>query len=146
LLTDYAQSATAEEDDGRRPSVGGISEGMDQSLRISTRTFDRLARFVTAELGIKMPESKVSMIQSRLARRIRELDLGSIDDYCEYLFAAATAESQRVYFIDAVTTNKTDFFREPQHFKYLTGTALPQLVSAGALGLERRLSVWSAGC
>ncbi|MBE0617407.1 MAG: methyltransferase domain-containing protein, partial [Proteobacteria bacterium] len=42
-------------------------------------------------------------------------------------------------------TNKTDFFREPQHFEYLVRAALPELVRTGA-GLRRPVAVWSAGC
>jgi chemotaxis protein methyltransferase CheR len=124
----------------------GSFESIEQGLRISPRSYGRLARFVTTELGIKMPESKVSMIQSRLLRRVRELGLESLDEYCERLFSAAEAETERIHFINAVTTNKTDFFREPQHFKYLIGTALPRLETSDAVARDRRISVWSAGC
>jgi chemotaxis protein methyltransferase CheR len=117
-------------------------EVADQTLRISSRNFGHLAEFITRELGIKMPESKVSMIQSRLLRRVRALHLESIDEYCEHLFSSGATE-ERVHFINAVTTNKTDFFREPQHFQYLTQIALPQLERSGG---DRRISVWSAAC
>lgn len=124
-------------------------EYTEERLRISPRSFARLAQFVTAKLGIKMPESKVPMIQSRLIRRLRELGLESIEEYCERLFSPEGAEAERVHFINAVTTNKTDFFREPEHFKYLTGTALPKLTSGDGMrgGIhERRIVVWSAAC
>jgi len=49
-----------------------------------------------------------------------------------------------VHFLDVVTTNKTDFFREPDHFEYLVQKALPELISR--VGSERRILVWSAGC
>jgi chemotaxis protein methyltransferase CheR len=118
-------------------------ERIDPSLHISPRSFGRLAEFVNGELGIKMPESKIPMIQSRLLRRVRALRLPSIDDYCEYLFSPSGGEAERVHFINAVTTNKTDFFREPQHFKYLTETALGRLDQSASV---RRISVWSAAC
>jgi len=111
----------------------------EPKVRISSRSFARMAQFVTTELGIKMPESKVSMIQSRLLHRVRHLGLESLDDYCEHLFSPEGAESEHVHFINAVTTNKTDFFREPAHFSYLTETVLPQF-------RDRRISVWSAAC
>ena len=69
-----------------------------------------------------------AMLQSRLMRRLRKLHLGSLDEYQEYLFNSPEAKEELVHFIDAVTTNKTDFFREPQHFGYLVGTALPDHV------------------
>ena len=49
-----------------------------------------------------------------------------------------------VHLIDVVTTNKTDFFREPKHFTYLVENALPELTSLNQGG--RPLLVWSAGC
>lgn len=122
------------------------SEFIDETLRISPQSFDRIAEFVTRELGIKMPDSKVSMIQSRLRRRVRDLGLQSIDEYCQLLFSSAVTETERVHFIDAVTTNKTDFFREPQHFSYLVQTALPQLQSSRRFAVSGRISVWSAAC
>lgn len=121
-------------------------EYTDPRLRISSRSFDQLAEFVTSRLGIKMPESKVSMIQSRLMRRITELGLQDIEEYCEHLFSSPEAETERVHFINAITTNKTDFFREPQHFKYLTGIALPNLTDFAVASRNRKVLVWSAGC
>jgi chemotaxis protein methyltransferase CheR len=48
--------------------------------------------------------------------------------------------------IDAITTNKTDFFREPAHFNYLVQKILPELISEYRAGFGHTLSVWSAGC
>ncbi len=123
-----------------------ISNDIDQTLQISHRSFDQLAEFITREFGIKMPESKISMIQSRLLRRVRDLRLPSIDKYCEHLFSSSEGAAERVHFINAVTTNKTDFFREPQHFKYLTETALPKLARSGYGALNGRVALWSAAC
>lgn len=109
---------------------------------LSPQSFARFARFITGELGIKMPESKLMMVQSRQLRRVRDLRLNSVEQYCEYFFTSSNAE-EREHFINAITTNKTDFFREPEHFDYLTRVALPSL-TAGRPG--ERTKVWSAGC
>ena len=114
------------------------------STALSQKSFARFASFITSELGIKMPDSKMTMVQSRLLRRARELRLGSIDEYGEYFFDASH-EEEREYFINAITTNKTDFFREPEHFDYLVRTALPNL-RAGVDPRMSRLNVWSAAC
>jgi chemotaxis protein methyltransferase CheR len=116
------------------------------SPSLSHKSFERFARFITAEIGIKMPEAKLTLLQSRLMRRARELQLGSLDEYGEYFFAKK--EEEREYFINAITTNKTDFFREPEHFDYLVRTALPSL-RCGHRGKQTpvsRLNTWSAGC
>ena len=114
--------------------------------QISRRNFEQLAQFITSELGIKIGESKTSLVQNRLARRVRDLGLSSIDDYCEKLFTTNLLDSERVHLYNAITTNKTDFFREPQHFTVLTQTALPSLERAGYFEPDRKLSVWSAAC
>jgi chemotaxis protein methyltransferase CheR len=124
----------------------GASECIDPAVRISPHSFAQLAEFITSELGIKMPESKISLVQSRLLRRVRELGLQSIDEYCERLFSPAGAAEERIHFINAITTNKTDFFREAQHFTYLTETVLPELESSRRAWADRRLAVWSAAC
>jgi chemotaxis protein methyltransferase CheR len=114
------------------------------STDLSQKSFDRFARYITSELGIKMPDSKMTMVQSRLLRRARELRLGSIDEYGEYFFDSTSVE-EREHFINAITTNKTDFFREPDHFDYLVKTALPTLRSEADPRMSR-LNVWSAAC
>ncbi len=119
---------------------------IDAEVRdLSPESFARMAKYVTDELGIKMPESKLTMVQSRLLRRVRELGLHSVEEYGEYFFASPNAQ-ERELLINAITTNKTDFFREPAHFDFLTRVALPALGRTGAGGLGGHLKVWSAGC
>jgi chemotaxis protein methyltransferase CheR len=116
------------------------------TLQMSRESFAELAKFITGELGIRMPEDKLPMLQSRLMRRLRLLHLDSIEQYQEHLFNSPHAEEERAHFISAVTTNKTDFFREPQHFEYLARTVLPAL-GFGRQGASRgRFKLWCAGC
>lgn len=115
-----------------------------ETVELSRQSFARFAQFITSELGIKMPETKLTMVQSRLLRRVRELGLRSVEQYPEYFFDSSNAE-EREHFINAITTNKTDFFREPEHFDYLTDRALPSL-SHAALPAGWRFKLWSAGC
>lgn len=117
-----------------------------EALNLSPESFSRFADFITGELGIQMNESKVSMLQSRLMRRVRHLGLSSLNEYQDYLFNSPRAEEERIHFIDAVTTNKTDFFREPRHFDYLTRTAIPNLASRHGGGAAWKLKLWCAGC
>lgn len=109
---------------------------------ISKRNFDKLAKFIYDYSGIKMPLTKLTMLEGRLRRRLRATGIGSFDDYCDYLFDHDGLETETVHLIDAVTTNKTDFFREPKHFEYLEQVALQDLVSRG----QTRLRAWSSAC
>jgi chemotaxis protein methyltransferase CheR len=113
---------------------------------MSHQSFAEFARFITAELGIKMPDAKQPMLESRLMRRLRLLQLNSLEEYLEYFFHSNHADEERAQFINAVTTNKTDFFREPQHFEYLTRTALPALGWDAPARHGGRFKLWCAGC
>lgn len=109
---------------------------------ISKRNFARLASFIYDSSGIKMPESKKTMLEGRLRRRLRAVAVDSLDGYCDYLFTGDNLSREGPHLINAVTTNKTDFFREPAHFDFLVQTALPALVDRGV----RTVRSWSAAC
>lgn len=114
---------------------------------MSTGDFNRLSSFISSRCGIKLPPQKKTMLEGRLRKRLRSLGLDSFTDYCEYLFSQGGLQDECVHMVDMVTTNKTDFFREPQHFHFLTQKALPVLTQELGWGLgENRLKVWSAGC
>lgn len=111
---------------------------------LSKRDYARLRDLVYQQTGIVLGSEKRTMLEGRIRRRLRELNLSSFGSYCDYLFSHQGLKDELVSFIDVVTTNKTDFFREPRHFEFLASKALPEL-SAGMLA-GRPLSIWSAGC
>lgn len=115
-------------------------------MELSRTDFKRLSVFIYSELGIKMPEKKLTMLTSRLGKRLRALSFASFSEYCDFLFTPEGQEKELVHLINAVTTNKTDFFRESHHFEYLTGTTLPELQRCGLISAGRRFKIWSAGC
>lgn len=113
-------------------------------LTISNSDLQRLRSLVYAQAGINLGPDKKSMLEQRIRPRMRLLEIDSFDTYCNYLFSPEGQTEEMVFFLDAVTTNKTDFFREPRHFEFLTKTALPQL--GASVGHARPLLVWCAGC
>ncbi len=117
-----------------------VSVNFEDSL--STRDFRELASFIYNYCGIKMPEAKRSMLEGRLRKRLRATGYASFRDYCDYLFREGGLEEEAIYLIDVVTTNKTDFFREPNHFEFMRKTALPALAKRG-IG---RVRAWSSAC
>ncbi len=110
------------------------------------RDFERLRRFIEERSGIQLLPSKKVMLESRLRKRLVELGLESFRAYAEYLFSPEGQGREVPYLIDLVTTNKTDFFRDPHHFEFLTREALPGLEKEQGAGTARRLVIWSAGC
>jgi chemotaxis protein methyltransferase CheR len=106
--------------------------------------FFRIGEFIQKQCGIKMPLSKKIMVQGRLHKRLRLLHLPSFGDYADYVFSPAGTEEELYHMIDAVTTNKTDFFRESKHFDFLTAHVLPR--SGDMYSTARHMQFWSAGC
>ena len=116
------------------------------SAVLSERDFERLSELIHAECGIKMPGPKKIMLEARLRKRLRELGMKSFNTYCKYLFSPEGMKDELIRMIDVITTNKTDFFREPRHFDYLVRHALPELMRTHGAGIRRQLAIWSAGC
>lgn len=110
--------------------------------QLSGKNFRRLAEFIHGYSGIKMPASKRTMLEGRLRRRMRATRIDSLNGYCRFLFEAGGMDTEIIHLIDAVTTNKTEFFREPAHFRFLASTALPDLARSG----RREIKAWSSAC
>jgi len=115
----------------------------EAAFRMSDRHFRTIAQWIESHVGIKLPPNKRLMLEGRLAKRVRALDCSNLDDYVEALFEAGQLESELIHLIDVVTTNKTDFFREPSHFAFLKQVAVPALLKARN---RAGLKVWSAAC
>jgi len=115
-----------------------VDHGIDQ---LEMADFQRVASFIMSATGIQLPPAKKTMIEGRLRKRARALGLDNVAEYCRVVFDAGGFDAEAINLIDAVTTNKTDFFREPAHFRFLAETALPELAAAGRPG-----KIWSAAC
>jgi chemotaxis protein methyltransferase CheR len=86
------------------------------------RDFEKVRTFIYERAGISFNDSKVELVYSRLARRLRALMLDNFESYLTLLDQANHPEWE--HFVNALTTNLTDFFREPHHFPILTAHAL----------------------
>ncbi len=113
--------------------------------QMSDKVFEKLGTFIEDGYGIKMPPSKKTMLQGRLSKRLRLMGMNSFESYCDFILNN-TNKSEIVNMINAVSTNKTDFFREPEHFSYLINTALPDLVDNRPAQIRTPFVFWSAGC
>lgn len=109
---------------------------------LSARDLARLSAYIQAISGIKTPASKATMLAGRLRRRVRATQTGSLADYCDWVFSDGNLATEGEHLINAVTTNKTDFFREPHHFTYLADHVLPGYLEAR----KPRIRAWSAAC
>lgn len=113
--------------------------------KVSTLTdseFKFICQFVYQSTGIVLNDSKREMVYRRLTRIVRERKLASFSQYCDLL--RDHSEQETPYFINAITTNLTSFFREKHHFDYLLMHEFPQLILKNAN--NKRIRVWSSAC
>jgi chemotaxis protein methyltransferase CheR len=112
---------------------------------ITNADFRQIAAMLHADAGIYLPESKATLVYSRLAKRLRALGLQSFRDYCALVSQGDSAGvDERQKMLAALTTNVTRFFREPHHFEHLRKTVLPPLAETARRGGKVR--IWSAAC
>ncbi|HEB13173.1 MAG TPA: chemotaxis protein CheR, partial [Actinobacteria bacterium] len=119
---------------------------LNNPRRMSNKDFRLVGEFIQKEYGIKMPPIKKIMLESRLLKRLRELEIDSYEEYLEHVFSKDGIDTELINMIDVVTTNKTQFFREPDHFQFTTEHILPDLANHYDLGKKSKLLAWSAGC
>ena len=116
---------------------------VDGEFLFTGEDFRTIAATLHAAAGIALPDSKATLVYSRLAKRLRALGLESFRDYCA-LVTGADGLDERQQMIVALTTNVTRFFREPHHFEHLKEQLLPPLLANARRGGSVR--IWSAGC
>lgn len=109
---------------------------------LSESEFRHFAEVIETELGIRIPDGKRAMLEARLSKRLRRLSLSDLGTYYQFFFSEGGEEERRRFLADIITTNKSDFFREPAHFAFLEKWLSEQ--SEEYKG--RPLRVWSAGC
>jgi chemotaxis protein methyltransferase CheR len=107
-------------------------------MKLEKAHFEKISQLVHRSVGINLHPGKQELVRARLTKRLRALGLKSFDAYMEYL-KSDNSEEELVAMIEAMTTNKTSFFREPQHFDYLCRKIVPGLRG-------RKVRIWSAGC
>lgn len=113
-----------------------------QQFPFSDDDFQRLQKMIFDYAGISLNDSKRSMAYSRLTKRLRQHGLASFGEYLDVVAASSAETSERIAFINALTTNLTAFFREAHHFPLLT----EHLLKMHEAQPDKILSVWSAAC
>lgn len=106
---------------------------------ISVDEFERFRTLIYSESGISLSDQKKSLLASRLSKRLRDLGLGTFSDYYDHVMADGSRE-EFTRMLDLISTNKTDFFREPKHFEFLRERILPDLEDV------KRIRIWSSAC
>jgi len=124
-------------------STGVSVESQRPEYELGDEEFRFLASFLSRQTGIVLSDHKRQMVCGRLVRRLRALHLNSFTEYCD-LLKGPEAEAELEHVVNAITTNITQFFREPHHFIHLHDHVLQPI--AAEKPRRRRVRLWSAGC
>ncbi len=108
-------------------------------IQLSNKDFRRLSAFIYDTFGIYLPEKKHYLLQNRLLPRLRKLGYTSFSDYTDFVLQQGEHGDEVFEMMNVVSTNKTEFFRERDHFNILQKELLPHFHG-------QHIKVWSAGC
>jgi chemotaxis protein methyltransferase CheR len=108
------------------------------TVQLSEGQFLKICEIVYKACGINLKKGKEALVRARLMKRLRAIKVAGVDEYLHYI-ESKEGRRELALFIDAMTTNKTSFFRESDHFDYLRDQILPELKG-------HRLRFWSAAC
>ncbi len=115
------------------------------SIELSEKEFQAFSDLVHRKAGINLHSGKKQLVRARLAARIRSLKLGTFSQYYDYVINDHKGD-ELVLLLDSISTNLTQFFREPKHFDFMAEKFLPELAAARLKSDQRQIRVWSAGC
>lgn len=114
--------------------------------RLTPQQFERFRDLIYKKSGIRIDPRKNALLSNRIRRRLRAGPFASFDVYYRYLVSARGA-GELEFFLDAITTSETSFFRTPDHFEWFRAEFLPAAAAAHKRGeRDASLRIWSAGC
>lgn len=114
---------------------------------LAEEDFLRIVDLVYRKAGIEIESQKKGMVEMRLRKRLRQLQLKSFREYIDYLFSPQGMKTELFNMVDLMTTNMTSFFRERPHFEFLRQQVLPDRALQQRSGFGGRpFRAWSAGC
>jgi chemotaxis protein methyltransferase CheR len=101
--------------------------------------FEQFRTLIYKSSGIVLGNEKISLLQNRIQKRMRALNIDQPDIYLDKV-KQDKSEQELVLLLDAVSTNVTHFYREDRHFQILRNTLKdPKLCPS-----NRPLKIWCA--
>jgi chemotaxis protein methyltransferase CheR len=111
---------------------------------LSDAAFLALRDVIERSAGISLNDAKRALVVGRLGARLKAVGVATFEEYGRLV---RRSDTELAVMLDLITTNETQFFREPQHFAFLTRQLVPAWVTAAsARQRARRVRVWSAAC
>lgn len=113
---------------------------------LTDELFDKICKYIYEKARINLGKNKMELVRARFGKVIRQRKMSGFREYFKWMQSDTTGEALREV-MNAISTNLTSFFRENEHFVFLSKVLLPNLAQKGARsGGKIRLRGWSAGC
>jgi chemotaxis protein methyltransferase CheR len=112
------------------------------SIDLTENDFQYISNFAKINFGLSLEDSKKSLVNSRVSRRLRDMGIRNFSEYREIL-EKKNSEVEKTNLLSVLTTNITSFFRERHHFEFLVEEALPTILRCKS---GQKTKIWSAGC
>lgn len=112
--------------------------------KLNKKQFEKISTFINGNVGIKLPDEKLIMLQGRLYKRLKALNIKTFNEYIDFAFSKKDNKNEIINLIDVICTNKTSFFREPIHFEFIKNNILPEYLER--VNGNKYIKIWSAGC
>ncbi|MDD2652547.1 MAG: protein-glutamate O-methyltransferase CheR [Sulfurimonas sp.] len=110
-------------------------------IELKPEEFKLFQTYIYEKVGISLGKEKTTLVKGRLNKRLRQLNLQSFKEYYNYLTNDANGD-ELLFFVNAISTNVTSFFREEAQWRWLEGY-ISELI---ATKKEKKIRIWSAGC
>lgn len=111
----------------------------DREFELTNDDFKFIQWFIHKNVGIFLSDKKKAMVYGRISRLLREHGMQRFSQYRERI---EIDENEKINFINNITTNKTQFFREMHHFDYVANVLVKRWLSKP----DKKVRLWSAGC
>lgn len=110
-------------------------------IELRQEEFELFRSYIYERVGIALSTQKTTLVKGRLNKRLNQLGLSNFKDYYNHLIADKSGE-ELSFFVSAISTNVTSFFRESAQWNWLE-SYLPALIASKR---EKKIRIWSAGC
>lgn len=118
-----------------------------QSHQLSQKEYELFKSLIFEQTGISLGEKKKELVKTRLGKRLRKTGIPTFKDYYNYVTSSENGGNEElISLIDAISTNKTSFFRENEHFIFLREKVIPEILKTSKKSCKKKIRVWSAGC
>jgi chemotaxis protein methyltransferase CheR len=108
--------------------------------------FRMMSELLRRHCGLHFGSESRFILEKRLGRRLRELELTNFSAYHYLVRNAPPGDGEFARLIDELTTNETYFLRERSQLRALISEILPELQLQRSRRIGAPVSIWSAGC